>query len=63
MGNRCTEPIARRDLKRIAGVARREREDFFRLNPAWALLYGKRLLCVGLAGEAGAHAVNGVTGF
>lgn len=63
MGNRCTEPIARRDLKRIAGVARREREDFFRLNPAWALLYGKRLLCVGLAGEAGAHAMNGVTGF
>ncbi|MBX9962785.1 MAG: hypothetical protein K2Y35_07015 [Burkholderiales bacterium] len=63
MGSRCTEPITRRDLKRIAGVARRERQDFFRLNPAWALLYGKRLLCVGLAGEAGAHAVNGVTGF
>lgn len=63
MGSRCTEPITRRDLKRIAAVARREREDFFGLNPAWALLYGKRLLCVALAGEAGAHAVNGVTGF
>lgn len=63
MSSRCCEPITRRDLKRIAGVARREREDFLRLNPAWALLYAKRLLCVALAGEAGAHAVNGVTGF
>jgi len=63
MGARCTEPITRRDLKRVAAIARREREDFFRLNLAWRLLYARRLLCVALAGDAATHSLNGSSGF
>lgn len=63
MGSRSTEPITRRDLKRLAAVARREREDFFSLNAAWSLLYAKRLLCVALGGEAAVHALNATSGF
>ncbi|MEO8040556.1 MAG: hypothetical protein ABI794_17440 [Betaproteobacteria bacterium] len=63
MGARCIEPITRRDLKRIATIARHEREDFFRLNVAWALLYAKRLLCVALAGDAASHSLSGTSGF
>jgi hypothetical protein len=62
-GARCTLAITRQDLRRLAGVARRSREDFFRLNPAWALLYGRRLLASALAGEAAEHFVSGSRGF
>lgn len=60
---RCFEPIVRRDLARLAGLVRREREDFFRLNAGWSLLYSKRLLASVLAGAAAAHHVNGSSGF
>lgn len=63
MDIRSTEPITRRDLKRLAAIARREREDFFGLNNAWSLLYSKRLICVALAGEAAVHALNATSGF
>ena len=63
MDSRSIEPITRRDLKRLAAIARREREDFFGLNNAWSLLYSKRLLCVALAGEAAIHALNATSGF
>jgi hypothetical protein len=63
MDSRSIEPITRRDLKRLAAIARREREDFFDLNSAWSLLYAKRLLCVALAGEAAIHALNATSGF
>lgn len=63
MGSRSIEPITRRDLKRLAAIVRRERDDFFRLNGAWSLLYSKRLLCVALAGEAAVHALNATSGF
>ncbi len=63
MGSRSIEPITRRDLKRLAALVRREREDFFGLNSAWSLLYSKRLLCVALGGEAAVHALNATSGF
>lgn len=62
-GARCTLAITRQDLRRLAGIARRNREDFFRLNPAWALLYARRLIATALAGEAAAHFVAGSRGF
>lgn len=62
-GSRCYLPIGTRDLKRLAGLVRRSREDFLRLNPGWGLLYGKRFLCSVIAGDAAAHLVNGTTGF
>jgi hypothetical protein len=63
MDGRTRTPITRHDLKRLARIARREREDFFRLNGAWSLLYSKRMICVALAGEAAIHALNATSGF
>lgn len=62
-GDRCRLAITRQDLRRIGGVARRSRQDFFRLNPAWALLYGRRLLATALAGDAAEHFASGARGF
>lgn len=59
---RSFERITRADLKRIARMARSEREEFFGRHPEWAILYGKRLLCVALCKDAAMHFVNGSTG-
>ncbi|MEO8157597.1 MAG: hypothetical protein ABI648_07345 [Betaproteobacteria bacterium] len=60
--NRSFEPITRADLKRVARIARAEREEFFERHPEWAILYRKRLLCVALCKDAAMHFVNGSTG-
>jgi hypothetical protein len=62
-GARCTLPLTRQDLARLAGLARRSRDDFFRLSPAWGLLYARRLLAVALSGEAAEHFISGARGF
>ncbi len=60
--DRSFEPITRADLKRVARIARAEREEFFERHPEWAILYRKRLLCVALCKDAAMHFVNGSTG-
>lgn len=62
-GDRCFESIGRRDLKRLATIVRRSREDLLRLQAAWGVLYGRRFLCSVLAGPAADHVLNGVSGF
>lgn len=59
---RSFERITRTDLRKLARIAREEREDFFERHPEWALLYRKRLVCTVLCRDAALHYVNGVTG-
>ena len=60
--DRSFEPITRADLKRLARLARDDREDFFGRHREWALLYRKRMVCVALCGDAALHFINGSTG-
>jgi hypothetical protein len=62
MPERSFERITRTDLKKLARIARAEREDFFGRHPEWAMLYRRRLLCVALCNDAALHFVNGSTG-
>lgn len=59
---RTLETITKTDLRKLARIAREEREEFFGRHPEWAILYRKRLVCVALAGDAALHFVNGSTG-
>jgi hypothetical protein len=59
---RSFERITRSDLKKLARIARTEREEFFGRHPEWAMLYRKRLVCVALCNDAALHFVNGSTG-
>ena len=43
--------ITRSDLKRLVRLAQDERDDLFTRHPEWAILYRKRILCVGLCGD------------
>lgn len=54
--------ITKADLRRLARLAREERDDFFGRHPEWALLYRKRILCAALCGESALHYLNGITG-
>jgi hypothetical protein len=62
LDTRSQVPITRADLKRLARIAREEREDFFSRHPEWALLYRKRLLCSALCRRAALHFLNGASG-
>jgi hypothetical protein len=62
MSDRSFERITKSDLKRLARIAREEREDFFQRHPEWALLYRKRILCSALCQGAALHFINGSTG-
>ncbi len=50
------------DLRRLAEIARTDREDFFRRLPRWSKLYSNRLLCVALCQGAALHYVDGRNG-
>lgn len=60
--NRSFLPIEHADLLRLAHIARRDRELYFRLHPYWAELYADRLLCVALCQGAARHYLDGTTG-
>lgn len=60
--DRSFEPITKADLKRLARIARDDREDFFGRHPEWAMLYRKRMVCVALCADAAMHFLNGSTG-
>jgi hypothetical protein len=59
---RCYLPITAEDLKRLAEVARRDRETFFKKHPDWARFYQGRVLCVALCQGSALHYVDGKTG-
>ena len=59
---RSFERITRADLKKVARIARSEREEFFERHPEWAMLYRKRVVGVALCKDAALHFVNGSTG-
>ena len=54
--------ITKADLRRLARIAREDRDDFFERHPEWAILYRKRLLGAALCGAAALHYLNGITG-
>ena len=60
--DRSFERITRVDLKRLARIARIEREDFFGRHKEYAILYRKRVLCTALCEDAALHYINGQTG-
>lgn len=62
MSDRSFERITRPDLKRLARIAREEREDLFQRHREWALLYRKRVICSALCQGAALHFINGTTG-
>jgi hypothetical protein len=55
------EKITKRDLKKLAAIARADRERMFERNVNWAP-YADRLLCVALCRGAAQHYVSGRTG-
>lgn len=59
---RSFERITKTDLKKLARIARAEREEFFERHPEWALLYRRRVVCSALCRDAALHFVNGITG-
>jgi len=59
---RSYERITRAHLKRLARIARLEREDFFGRHREYAILYRKRILCTALCEDAALHYINGQTG-
>ena len=54
--------ITKTDLRKLARLAREDREDFFEHHPEWSILYRRRVLCLALCGGAALHYVNGITG-
>ena len=48
MSERSFERITKSDLRRLAHIARHEREDLFERHPEWALLYRRRVICSAL---------------
>jgi hypothetical protein len=50
------------DLRRLADIARDDRETFFARYPEWATLYADRVVCTALCQGAALHALDGTTG-
>jgi hypothetical protein len=61
VASRAMQRITKRDLEKLAAIARADRERMFERNANWAP-YRSRLLCVALCREAGQHYVDGKTG-
>ena len=59
---RSFERITKADLKKLARIAKAEREEFFERHPEWAMLYRKRVVCAALCKDSALHFVNGSTG-
>jgi len=55
-------PCTIADLKRLAKIASKDREAFFRTHPYWAKLYDNRVICVALCQGAALHWVDRTTG-
>jgi hypothetical protein len=62
IATRSLTKITVADLQRLAAIARADREDLFRRNPALGELYADRLICVALCQGAALHYLNGKNG-
>jgi len=62
VSDRSFERITKADLKKLARLARAERDEFFGRHNEWAILYRKRIVCSALCQEAALHYLNGTTG-
>lgn len=62
MPERSLERIRKSDLRRLARIARQERDDLFERHPEWALLYRKRVVGSALCQGAALHFINGTHG-
>lgn len=62
MSERSFQRITRADLKKLARLARAERDDFFGRHNEWAILYRKRIVCTALCQGAALHYINGTSG-
>lgn len=60
--SRSTRRISDADLRRLAAVARADRENLFRRKPDLARLYRHRVLCVALCQGAALHFLDGRNG-
>jgi hypothetical protein len=58
---RSYKRITPADLRVLASIARKDRENFFERNPRW-LKYSQRLCCVALCQGGGLHFANNTTG-
>jgi len=54
--------ITKADLRRLARIAKQDREDYFSRHSEWAILYRRRVLCTALCEDAALHFLNGRTG-
>ena len=66
ISNRSKEKITKRDLLKLAIIAREDRTEFFKRNPKWEKLYKDKILCVALCQGSALHYVdnkNGVKDF
>ena len=54
--------IRKKDLARLASIAREDREDLFERKSRWSSLYRNNVLCVTLAQGAALHYINGTNG-
>lgn len=59
---RSYRPIDAADLARLAEIARRDREWYFKRRPDWRRHYSRRVLCIALCQGAAKHYVDGKTG-
>jgi len=59
---RSYEKIRKQDLKRLAEIAREDREDLFRRKPEIGKIYKNRIICVALCQGAALHYVDGENG-
>lgn len=59
---RSFKKIELNDLKRLADIAKNDRNNFFLKYPTWKREFSHRVLCVALCQGAGQHYVDGKTG-
>ncbi len=59
---RSYRAITRSDLRRLARIARQDRETLFKTHPQWATLYAQRVMCVALCQGAALHYLDRKTG-
>jgi hypothetical protein len=55
-------PIEHSDLLRLAEIARKDREQYFKEYPEWEEAYRDRVLCIALCQGAAKHFIDGKTG-
>jgi hypothetical protein len=59
---RSLKKITLHDLRNLASIARKDREDLFKRKPEFGKIYRDRLMCVALCQGAALHYLDGKTG-